>query len=224
MLAEVLVPITAEPKSQLKVVCEMDPLRSLDLAVKHAVRHGVKFSEEEDFFPVRWASLRCGEPHVLNNTTRDAFRVLEDCVDVKLWKWASSELPPQHPVTGDTLFHALCRNTKMDVGRKVAVLADLKSHFRNPLSPYRQGELCIDLAKGAKLRKELRGYMCWQPNRLVTEWFGPLFQKRAFALLLVCYRLKKLHSKQLDPLNKDMRHLLVKYLSRVEVIFVNRFK
>jgi hypothetical protein len=52
------------------------------------------------------------------------------------------------------------------------------------------------------------------------EWFGPPFQLRAFALLLVCYRLKAQHPKALEGLNRDIRHLLVKYASRVELIYV----
>ncbi len=50
------------------------------------------------------------------------------------------------------------------------------------------------------------------------EWFGPYFQSRAFALLLVCQRLRREHPKRLAELNKDMRHLLVMHLSTVEYI------
>jgi hypothetical protein len=52
------------------------------------------------------------------------------------------------------------------------------------------------------------------------HWFGPLFQQRVFALLLVCYRFKAQHPKLLAGLNRDIRHLLVKYASRVEYIYV----
>jgi hypothetical protein len=53
------------------------------------------------------------------------------------------------------------------------------------------------------------------------EWFGPFFQRRVWALLLVCYRLKREHSKRLDGLNRDMGHLLVRYVSKVEHIYVS---
>ena len=39
-------------------------------------------------------------------------------------------------------------------------------------------------------------------------------------MLLVCQRLKRDHPKLLAGLNRDMRHLLVLYLSRVECIYV----
>jgi hypothetical protein len=78
----------------------------------------------------------------------------------------------------------------------------------------------VQLAREPELKKALQEYACWQPHRLAMEWFGPLFQRRARALLLVCYRLKKRYGKRLDGLNRDIRHLLVKYASRVEYIYV----
>jgi hypothetical protein len=78
----------------------------------------------------------------------------------------------------------------------------------------------VQLAREPELKKALQEYACWQPHRLAMEWFGPLFQRRARALLLVCYRLKAKHPKLLAGLNRDIRHLLVKYASRVEYIYV----
>jgi hypothetical protein len=45
-------------------------------------------------------------------------------------------------------------------------------------------------------------------------------QRRAWALPLVCNRLKRDHPKRLAGLNRDVRHLLVKYASMVEYIYV----
>ncbi len=111
---------------------------------------------------------------------------------MRLWKWASSEpLLQQNQRTGDTFFHLLCGATKLTTEQKLEVLADLKRHYRNPLQPNWKGKLCIDVTDDVKLKKELRKYMQWRPNRLVMEWYGPLFQQRAFTLLLVCYRLQR---------------------------------
>jgi hypothetical protein len=97
---------------------------------------------------------------------------------------------------------------------------DLKRRYRNPLLPNYRNELCVQLAAEPELKKALQEYACWQPNRRAMEWFGPLFQKRAQALLLVCYRLKTQDPKKLAGLNRDIRHLLVKYASCVECIYV----
>jgi len=122
-------------------------------------------------------------------------------------------------VTGDTVFHLLCRSEALTTDQKLEVLADLKRDFRNPLTPNYKNALCIDLTKEEALKVALRPYMCWQPDRRAMLWFGPFFRRRAWALLLVCTRLRNNHPKALAGLKKDMRHLLVKYLSRVEYIY-----
>jgi hypothetical protein len=70
-----------------------------------------------------------------NSEERDAFRALTRSGDEQLWKWTSREPQmQQHPITGDTIFHLLCRTEALDVATKVAGLADLKLHYRNPLT------------------------------------------------------------------------------------------
>jgi hypothetical protein len=168
-----------------------------------------------------WARLRGGSPLLLNSSTHDEFRALLQSNSRELWKWASSEPQmQQHPITGDTVFHLLCRTEALTVEQKLALLADLRLHYRNPLVPNYRNELCVQLAREPELKKALQEYACWQPHRLAMEWFGPLFQRRARALLLVCYRLKAKHPKLLAGLNRDIRHLLVKYASMVEYIYV----
>jgi hypothetical protein len=168
-----------------------------------------------------WTTLRGRNALVLDNSDKDAFRSLLQCREAELWKWASSEPQmQQHPLSGDTMFHLLCRTEVLTVEQKLAVLADFKAQWRNPLVPNRRNELCVTLAKEPELKKALQEYACWHPNRLAMHWFGPLFQRRARALLLVCYRLKAKHPKALEGLNRDIRHLLVKYASRVEYIYV----
>jgi hypothetical protein len=168
-----------------------------------------------------WADLRNGKSLLLDDSENDVFRSMLRSNDVELWKRASSEpLMQQHPITGDTLFHLLCRTEALDLAGKLVVLKDLKKHYRNPLVPNYRNEMCLDLAKEPELKKALQEYACWQPHWLAVEWFGPLFQKRAMALLLVCYRHKRDYPKLLVGLNRDIRHLLVRYASRLEHIYV----
>jgi hypothetical protein len=163
--------------------------------------------------------LRNGRRQRVDQSEGDVFGALQSSKSVSLWKWASSELPHQHPLTGDTVFDLLCRTDSLTTEQKLAVLTDLRRHRHNPLTPNYGNELCVELTNDPELKKALQSYMCWQPERLVMEWFGPFFQRRAWALLLVCKRLKSEHPKRLAGLNRDIRHLLVKYASRVEHIY-----
>jgi hypothetical protein len=169
----------------------------------------------------QWTRLRSGKSLLLDKSEHDAMDALEQSTNVSLWKWASSEQQmQQHPVTGGTFFHLLCRSQALSLEEKLVVLEDLKVHHRNPLTPNYRNQLCVDLTTDVELKRALQTYMCWQPHRLVTEWFGPFFQRRAWALLLVCCRLKREHPKRLERLNRDVRHLLVRYVSKVEYIYV----
>jgi ankyrin repeat protein len=225
-MADAMVPFLPAGFSQSRLLSsEADPVGSLTCATEHGASvsdndFAVGVFDGEWSHAVLWADLRNGLPILLDDSDNDAFRALLESKDAKLWKWASSELPHQHPTTGDTVFHVLCRSEALNVSDKLAVLADLRLHYRNPLTPNYRNELCVQLAKEPELKKALQEYACWQPYWQAMEWFGPLFQKRAFALLLVCYRLKAKHPKLLAGLNRDIRHLLVKYASGVEYIYV----
>jgi hypothetical protein len=66
-----------------------------------------------------WALLRGSSGLLLDNSDVDAFRTLVQCPDTELWKWAWSEPQmQQHPITGDTMFHLLCRTEALDVTAK----------------------------------------------------------------------------------------------------------
>ncbi len=82
----------------------------------------------------------------------------------------------QNGASGDSFFHLLCGAHNLTTKEKLEVLADLKTHYRNPLQPNWAVKLCIDVTTDAALKEELRKYMQW-PNRLVMEWFGPLSKK-----------------------------------------------
>ncbi len=154
-----------------------------------------------------WASLR-------NGKNDDIFNVLSESNDPKLWILASSEpCFQQHPNTRDTVLHLLSRTKKLSFEQKIEVFAALKKDYRNPLIPNFQNKRAIDLTNDTALKVELAKYMEWQPNRWVMKWYGPLFRERAFALLLVLKRYPRAYV-------KDVRHLLVKYLAKVEHIYV----
>jgi ankyrin repeat protein len=226
-MADAMVPfLPAGFKLQRAVASFQDPVGSFTCAVELGAPLGKNFFSHailrtKTSCAGTWANLRNGQPLLLDGSEDDVFRSLVESKDAELWKWASSEpLMQQHPITGDTMFHLLCNTEALTIEQKLVVLADLKLHYRNPLTPNYHNELCVQLAREPELKKALQEYACWQPHRLAMEWFGPLFQKRAFALLLVCYRLKAKHPKLLAGLNRDIRHLLVQYASRVEYIYV----
>jgi hypothetical protein len=224
-VVEALAPFLPQPfDAPESFVSDNDPVGSLVWRTKCSRRPWRGEFAREPFNMAyelpRWAHLRNGRRLCVDQSEDDVFGALQCFSSVELWKWASSELPHQHPLSGDTVFHLLCRTDKLTREQKLAVLADLRRHHRNPLTPNYRNELCVELTNDAELKKALQSYMCWQPHRLVMEWFGPFFQQRAFALLLVCKRLKSQHPKRLAGLNRDIRHLLVKYASRVEHIYV----
>ncbi len=163
---------------------------------------------------ILWAALRNGEKQRFDKSEDDIFNVVSEINDPKLWILASNEpCFQQHPKTGDTVLHLLSRTDKLSSEQKMEVLAALKKDYRNPLIPNFQNKRAIDLTSDSALKVELAKYMDWQPNRWVMKWYGPVFRKRAFALLLVLKRYPRAYV-------KDVRHLLVKYLAKVEHIYV----
>ncbi len=210
-------------RAQSSNVSDVDPLGCIRASQKYGCLPGVDFTlmwtvENRGSHINGWSCLSatsvemdCGE--------FDCFVALMQSDDVKLWKWASSEqLMQRHPRTGKHIFHLLCKTSALSTKGKLAVLADLKRHRRNPLTPDFQGKLPVSKAADGKLQQALLEYMSWRPDRFVMEWFGPAFQRRAFALLLVCNRLRAQH-KRLSALGADVKLLLVKYQSRTEHLY-----
>ena len=225
-LVEALIPFLPQGfKQDALFFSEQDPIGSLVWCSRYgATPHEEQFAsglERRRCANECWSRLRNGIPLLLDNSVMDVFCVLQRSGDVDLWKWASSEPQmQQHPITGDTVFHLLCRSDVLSIEEKLLVLSDLKAHHRNPLVPNYRNQLCAELTSDAKLKGALRSYMCWQPHKLAMEWFGPCFRMRAWTLLLLCQRLRKEHPRSLAQLGKDVRHLLVKHLARVEYIYV----
>ena len=163
---------------------------------------------------ILWASLRNGKKQRFDRSDGDIFNVLSESNNPELWILASREpCFQQHPQTGDTVLHLLSRTEKLSSEHKMEVFTALKKDFRNPLIPNFQNKRAIDLTKDTALKVELAKFMEWQPNRWVMKWYGPFFRERAFALLLVLKRYPRAYV-------KDIRHLLVKYLAKVEHIYV----
>ena len=199
-------------KPSHKVSSSKDPIGCIKMQVQLG-------SEVEDFLhggpsEVHWAMLRNGRRLRLDGSVIDVFNQLSKSTSDYLWIWASREpCFQQHPTTGDTVLHLLARPVKLSSDHKMKVFAALKKDFRNPLIPNFQNKRAIDLTSDPVLKAELAKYMEWQPSRWAMHWFGPVFRERAFALLLVLKRYPRVYI-------KDIRYLLLKYLARVEHIYV----
>ena len=190
-----------------------DPIGSMMMLIKLGL-DVVNFSARFHDANIKWATLRNGKKLVLDGSANDVFNVLCESDDPKLWILASREpCFQQHPNRGDTVLHLLCRTDQLSSEEKMEVLAALKKDYRNPLIPNFKNKRAIDLTSDPALKVELAKYMEWQPHRSVMHWYGPLFRERAFALLLVLKRYPRAYV-------KDVRHLLVKYLAKVEHIYV----
>jgi hypothetical protein len=158
--------------------------------------------------------LKNGIPLSFDESEQDVFNTLSRSDSVNLWICASCEPGfQQHPKTGDTVLHLLCRTKSLSTKEKMTVLSALKKDFRNPLLPNFRKERAIDLTKNPILKADLNTYMQFKPKRKVIQWFGPLFRKRVFAFLLVLKRLKM-------GVYKDVRLLLINYMSKEEHIYV----
>ncbi len=204
-------PSGSKPTTQYGSV--QDPMGSMTMLVKLGLDVW-NFPTRNSDAKLKWAMLRNGKKQLFDGSANDVFNVLSQWNEPKLWILASREpCFQQHPTTGDTVLHLLCRTDKLSSEQKMEVFAALKKDYRNPLIPNFNNKRAIDLASDPALKLELAKYMEWQPHRSVMHWYGPVFQERAFALLLVLKRYPRAYV-------KDIRHLLVKYLAKVEHIYV----
>ncbi len=90
-----------------------------------------------------WSTLRSGGPICLDNGHSDCFRALSICKDIRVWILASTELPHQHPVTGNTMFHLLCESSDgLSMPDKLRVANDLMRFYRNPFTTNFSGNTC----------------------------------------------------------------------------------
>ncbi len=204
-------PSGSKPTTQYGSV--QDPMGSMTMLVKLGLDVW-NFPTRNSDAKLKWAMLRNGKKQLFDGSANDVFNVLSQWSEPKLWILASREpCIQQHPNTGDTVLHLLSRTDKLSSKQRMEVLAALKNDFRNPLIPNFNNKRAIDLTSDPALKVELAKYMEWQPHRSVMHWYGPLFRERAFALLLVLKRYPRAYV-------KDIRLLLVKYLAKVEHIYV----
>jgi hypothetical protein len=111
-----------------------------------------------------WAELRNGVPLRFDESEHDVFNALSRSNSVNLWIWASCEPGfQQHPKTGDTVLHLLCRTTWLNTEEKMTVLSAWKKDFRNPLIPNFRNQRAIDLTNDPILKADLN--TCMQSER-----------------------------------------------------------
>jgi ankyrin repeat protein len=128
-----------------------------------------------------WAQLRNGVPLLFDESEHDVFNALSRKNSVNLWILASCEPGfQQHPTTGDTVLHLLCRTESLNTEEKMNVLSSLKKDFRNPLIPNFRNQLipnfrnqlipnfrnqrAIDLTNDPIVKAGLNAYMQFKPN------------------------------------------------------------
>jgi hypothetical protein len=210
--------LSSNYKLEKRCIASADPIGSMVVGAKFGMT-----VVDHDFavwvavnrpFERCWAGSRNGLPLCFDQSETDVFNALAKSNNVELWIACSYEPGfQQHPKTGDTVLHLLCRTDSLRLEDKMVVLTTLKRDFRNPLIPNFRNQLASDLTSDPILRSELNTYMKFKANKHVMKWFGPLFRKRVFAFLLVLKRLQ-------SDMCKDVRLLLIKYMSKVEYIYV----
>jgi ankyrin repeat protein len=152
------------------------------------------------------------------NDNRDLFAqalfdYIAKCSDVRLWRLVEMELRTfRQGVHGNTLLHVAAETGRMDV---LKMLMDRKI---NPLISNRSGYLAIDVASNGEVKLLLREYMLWKPLRDQTDWYGPLFRKRAIALLLVILRMEKRFGK----FGSLFKVSMLKYMAAIEPAYLRR--
>lgn len=196
-----------------------DPVGCLAYAVKVG-SHIPPFGRKELGMEQSWAFARVVRPLTLYLSSGDAFNVMFKIKDVALWKWASSEPQfQQHPLTENTLLHVVCMSEALSQEDKLEVIRDMKRDCRvNPFLLNFDNERAVEVATDPRVKEELRAYTKWHPHRQAMYWFGPLFRRRVFALLLVLQRLG------MSRICTDVRHLLVQHVLQAEHIYVRMKK
>jgi ankyrin repeat protein len=134
-VADVFNPFLPPGFTSFVILSVQDPVGSFTCAAAHGGKLlSTHFAAAiplpaNDSWEVCWAHLRNGMPLLLDGSGDDAFPALVRSNDAELWKWASSEPQmQQHPISGDTIFHLLCRSEALTIEQKLVVLADLRLH------------------------------------------------------------------------------------------------
>lgn len=161
-----------------------------------------------------WAALR-NSRLVFDMSKNDVFYVLQNLPQkyphkMSLFKMVISEFRSFiHPLTLETMLHISAR-----AGFNFAVLECMKRRI-NPFVRNRDGNTARDVSKSDVCRNSIKKYEIFVPEH--AHFFGPFFQERAFAFLLVCQRLRKTKN-VLIP--KEIRLLILQQLSLLEVYWI----
>jgi hypothetical protein len=110
--------------------------------------------------------------------------------------------------------HELCLSSALLEEEKMSVFADLRRHTFNPLTLNWNNKRAVHLCREPLLQEVLSCYEGWRPKRRVTEWWGPHFRARVFALLLSITRLNHV------AFCKDIRCKIVFFVACQEQAFV----
>lgn len=161
---------------------------------------------------VVWSGLRSGVRPDYDALFTSLIAV--PCADPQTWHWIGYEMQSrQEGAAYETLLHVACRSPVSAMAVPVLLRLCLNPYLRD-----NKGCLPLDVCVAKETRSLLRGYMRWRPTIQHTRWFGPFFEKRARAFLLVCTRLE---TRLVPP--RDVRYMIVAHLARHEFTQVNPF-
>lgn len=112
---------------------------------------------------------------------------------------------------GNTLLHHAAMEDNLEIVKSVM------QFWINPLAPNEWGQLAVEVAKIPEVIHLIRNYTRWSPIRQKTWWYGPYFEERAFAFLLVCKR----HG---NIFLRDICYLIIQQVAEGESTFVIKKK
>ncbi len=173
------------------------------LATRHVLRKKVSCNAK-----LLWASLRTGEPPLLDGSKNDVCTLMVAVDDPACWQMLAREWGPnwQHPMTRESLLHVAAR------GAQPSMTYVLMNEHVNPLLCNLDGKRCWELpALDKTLVARLREYATWTPHRFRTRWYGPYFEMRAVAFAMVCKRL---------GISRDVMYCVLKRLADTEYTYV----
>lgn len=157
-----------------------------------------------------WSILRSTDVALDRN---DIFGALAQSRNTRLWELTLIEMSiPRHPFYQQTLLHVAAAADNLE-----GVRACCARHV-NPLLLNLEGRLAVQLTSDVTIRAILLDYMVWRPTRVVTQWFGPYFQRRAREWLLVCVRWNRDGTRVVQ---RDAQMLILKILAFLEESFVS---
>ena len=161
-----------------------------------------------DFFCMMRAS-----PH-LNSETM--FSILPEIEEPLVWKYALDDGYLRNDE--ETILHLLLRSEW--VSSRMPVLRLIAERYVNPFALNSDGCTAIqylEILNDPEEEAFMLRYQEWSWCQEKTRWFGPLFENRAVVLMMCLARLQKDNGIYVP---RDIREMLLKYLSRTELPFL----